>query len=103
MPIKIIMVDQKQNQSHFDDELSFSHLMSRMLIAFATLTLIVVVAAILTFGSSIAVSATETLEGEHAANAPITDVEWVKHTQQQGTLTLKIPAKKAAENTDEKS
>ena len=103
MPIKIIMVDQKRNQALFDDELSFSHLMSRMLIAFATLTFIVVVAAILTFGGGIAVSATETLEGEHAANAPITDVDWVKNNEQQGVLTLKIPAKKAAENTDEKS
>jgi hypothetical protein len=102
MTIKIIMVDQKQNQSHFDDELSFSHLMSRMLIAFATFTLIVVVAAILTFGGSIAASATETLEGEHAANDPISDVDWVAHNQQQGPLTLKIPAKKA-ENTDGKS
>lgn len=102
MPIKIIMVDQKQNQALFDGELSFSHLMSRVLIAFATFTLIVVVAAILTFGGSAAVSATETLEGEHAANDPISDVDWVKHAQQQGTLTLKIPAKKS-ENTDGKS
>jgi hypothetical protein len=95
MPIKIIMVDQKQNQSHFDDELGFSHLMSRMLIAFVTFVFIVVVAAILMFGSSIAASATDELDGDHAANAPITDVDWVKHNAQQGVLTLKIPAKKA--------
>jgi hypothetical protein len=71
MPIKIIMVDQKQNQSHFDDELSFSHLMSRMLIAFVTFVFIVVVAAILMFGSSAGVSATDKLGSDHVDNRRI--------------------------------
>jgi hypothetical protein len=83
MPIKIIMVDQKQNQSHFDGELSFSHLMSRMLIAFVTFVFIVVVAAILMFGSSAGVSATDELGSDHAANAPITDIDWSKHHEQK--------------------
>jgi hypothetical protein len=35
------------------------------------------------------------VKGVLTLNTPITDVDWVKHNEQQGVLTLKIPAKKA--------